>query len=289
MKEKAKRMGVDVLTDLASGLFLTAAIYSFAVPAGFPMTGVSGIAMILYQIFGTPIGTMNVALNIPIALFCYKTLGKRFYLNSLKTILITSAVMDLLGPMFPVYEGEMFLAALGAGVLCGIGYGIVFLRGSSTGGVDFVMMTIRAYHPHLSLGNLSFIIDTTVIAVGSWLLGSMNALICGVVMNYLNAAVLDKVIYGMRNGKLTMIITSVPEKTADMIHEQIGRGTTILRGVGGYTGEKKDVVLCASSHKEMYDIKRKVHSLDENAFVIIVDSNDVIGEGFRLPGDTNIL
>ena len=289
MKTKMKRLCVDVLIDLASGFCLTAAIYSFAVPAGFPMTGISGIAMILYQLLGTPIGTMNVVLNIPIALFCYRTLGKRSYLNSLKTILITSAVMDFLGPVFPVYQGEMLLAALAAGVLCGIGYGIVFLRNSSTGGVDFIMMTIRAHHPHFSLGNISFVMDTTVIAAGSWLLGSMNALICGVVMNYLNAAVLDKVVYGMRNGKLTMIITSAPEKVAGMIQEQIGRGTTILKGVGGYTGEKRQVVLCASNNKEMYDIKQKVHELDENAFVIIMESNDVIGEGFRLPGDTNLL
>lgn len=289
MKEKMKKFCVDVLIDLASGFCLAAAIYSFAVPAGFPMTGISGIAMILYQFFGTPIGTMNVVLNIPIALFCYKTLGKRFYLNSVKTILITSAVMDLLGPVFPVYQGEMFLAALGAGALCGLGYGMVFLRNSSTGGVDFIMMTIRAYHPHFSLGNISFVMDTAVIAAGSWLFGSMNALICGIVMNYLNAVVVDKVVYGMRNGKLTLIVTSAPQKVAEMIQEQIGRGTTILQGVGGYTGQERQVVLCASNNKEMYDIKRKVHELDENAFVIIVESNDVIGEGFRLPGDTNLL
>ena len=289
MKEKMKKFCVGVLIDLASGFCLAAAIYSFAVPAGFPMTGISGIAMILYQFFGTPIGTMNVVLNIPIALFCYKTLGKRFYLNSVKTILITSAVMDLLGPVFPVYQGEMFLAALGAGALCGLGYGMVFLRNSSTGGVDFIMMTIRAYHPHFSLGNISFVMDTAVIAAGSWLFGSMNALICGIVMNYLNAVVVDKVVYGMRNGKLTLIVTSAPQKVAEMIQEQIGRGTTILQGVGGYTGQERQVVLCASNNKEMYDIKRKVHELDENAFVIIVESNDVIGEGFRLPGDTNLL
>ena len=155
MKEKKKKWILDILTDIAGGLLLSIAIYSFAVPADFPMTGVSGVALIFYQLFGLPVGVMTVALNIPIILCCYKTLGKQFYLSSLKSTLITSAVMDLAGPRLPLYQGDLILAAICAGVLLGIGYAIIFMRGSSTGGFDFIMMAIKYYHPHLSLGKIA--------------------------------------------------------------------------------------------------------------------------------------
>lgn len=289
MKEKKKKWILDILTDLAGGLLLSIAIYSFAVPADFPMTGVSGVALIFYQLFGLPVGVMTVALNIPIILCCYKTLGKQFYLSSLKSTLITSAVMDLVGPRLPLYQGDLILAAICAGVLLGIGYAIIFMRGSSTGGFDFIMMAIKYYHPHLSLGKIAFAMDTLVIVIGGFLIGSGNAVIYGLLLNYLYSTVLDKVIYGTSSGKLTLIITDYASEMVTAIDRISGRGATILNASGGYSGESKPVVMCASNNKEMYAIRKCAHEVDPKAFVIIVESNDVIGEGFRLPGDTNLM
>ncbi|MCD8013048.1 MAG: YitT family protein [Lachnospiraceae bacterium] len=286
--KKFQRLLMDVLFDIASGVLLAAAFYSFAIPADFPMTGVSGLALILYYLAGIPVGTMTIVLNIPIALCCYRTLGKRFYLNSLKSMVITSLIMDLLGPRLPAYHGELILAAICAGVLCGIGFAIVFMRNSSTGGFDFIMMTVRYYRPHLSLGRIAFTMDVAVIVFGGLLIGNVDAVIYGIILNYLYTTVLDHVLYGTNAGKLTMIITDRPVEMVQAIDETAGRGATILKGEGGYSGEEKDVVLCASSKKEMYNIRKRAHEVDEKAFVIIVESNEVIGEGFRLPGDTNI-
>lgn len=289
MNQKMKKIGLDILVDVFSGILLSIAIYSFAIPADFPLTGVSGLALILYHIFHLPVGTMSLLLNIPIIICCYRTLGKRFYLNSLRTMLITSALMDILGPKFPVYQGELILAAICAGVLCGIGYGIVFMRNSSTGGFDFITVAIRYYHPHLSLGKIAFTMDTIVIVLGGMLFGNADSVIYGIILNYLFSTVLDKVVYGTNAGKLTMIITDHPQEVVKAIDEISGRGATILNAVGGYSGEKKEVVMCASNSKEMYAIRKRAHEVDENAFVIIVESNEVIGEGFRLPGDTNVI
>lgn len=289
MIEKMKKWSLDILVDIISGIVLTVAIYSFAIPADFPLTGVSGVALIFYHLFGTPVGVMTILLNIPIVLICYRTLGKQFYLNSLKTTLITSVIMDVLGPHLPVYQGELILAAICAGVLCGIGYAVVFMRNSSTGGFDFIMMAIRYYHPHLSLGKIAFVLDTCVILAGSAFFGSVDAVIYGIILNYLYSAVLDKVLYGTNSGKLTLIITECPREMVKAIDEISGRGATILNAVGGYSGEKKEVVMCASNSKEMYGIRKRAHEVDEKAFVIIVESNEVIGEGFRLPGDTNLV
>ncbi len=290
MREQWKKRAVDILVDLIGGLLLAAAIYSFAVPADFPMTGVSGIALIFYHLFGLPVGTITVLLNIPIAVCCYRTLGKKFYLNSLKTVLITSAVMDIAGPLLPLFEGDPILAAISAGVLMGVGYGIIFMRGSSTGGFDFIIMAVRYYHPHLSVGNIAFLMDTCVILGSGVLIGSSGSnIIYGLVLNYLLARVLDKVVYGTNSGKLTLIITEFPQEIVQEIDKMTGRGATILKGVGGFSGESKEVVMCASSNKEMYEIRKRVHEVDERAFVIIMESNDVVGEGFRLPGDDTLV
>ncbi len=282
MENKKMKWLLDILVDICSGVLLAAATYSFAVPAGFPMSGVSGVALILYRLFGTPVGTMTILLNIPIALVCYRTLGRQFYLRSLKTVAITSVIMDALGPRLPAYHGELLLAAICAGVLCGIAYGMVFMRGSSTGGFDFIIMTVRHYRPHLSAGRIAFVQDAAVIGAGAALLGSVDAAIYGWILSYLYSRVMDKVLYG-GGGKLTMIITDYPQEMVHAVDEIAGRGATILKAIGGYSGVDKEVVLCASNNKEMYAIRRRAHEVDPGAFVIIVESNEVIGEGFQEP------
>ena len=290
MKENAKRISIDVLVDIIGGILLTIATYSFAVPADFPMTGVSGVALIFYQAFGLPVGALTVILNIPIIICCYKTLGKQFYIKSLRSTLITSAVMDILGPQLPLYQGDLILAAICTGVLLGIGYAIIFMRGSSTGGFDFIMMAIKYYRPHLSLGKIGFALDAMVILIGAVTIGNgMDSVIYGLVLNYLYSTVRDRLISGTSSGKLTLIISDHPREIVDEIDKLVDRGSTLLKAIGGYTGEEKEVVMCASSSKEMYAIRKRVHEIDERAFVIVVESNEVIGEGFRLPGDTNLM
>ena len=290
MKENAKRISIDVLVDIVGGILLTIATYSFAVPADFPMTGVSGVALIFYQLFGLPVGALTVILNIPIIICCYKTLGKQFYIKSLRSTLITSAVMDILGPQLPLYQGDLILAAICTGVLLGIGYAIIFMRGSSTGGFDFIMMAIKYYRPHLSLGKIGFALDAMVIFIGAVTIGNgVDSVIYGLVLNYLYSTVLDRLISGTSSGKLTLIISDHPREIVDEIDKLVDRGATLLKAIGGYTGEEKEVVMCASSSKEMYAIRKRVHEIDERAFVIVVESNEVIGEGFRLPDDTNLM
>ena len=290
MKENAKRISIDVLVDIIGGILLTIATYSFAVPADFPMTGVSGVALIFYQAFGLPVGALTVILNLPIIICCYKTLGKQFYIKSLRSTLITSAVMDILGPQLPLYQGDLILAAICTGVLLGIGYAIIFMRGSSTGGFDFIMMAIKYYRPHLSLGKIGFALDAMVILIGAVTIGNgMDSVIYGLVLNYLYSTVLDRLISGTSSGKLTLIISDHPREIVDEIDKLVDRGSTLLKAIGGYTGEEKEVVMCASSSKEMYAIRKRVHEIDERAFVIVVESNEVIGEGFRLPDDTNLM
>lgn len=277
-----KEILFDLLIDVFAGMLIAAGVYNFALNANFPVAGFSGIAIILYHLFQIPVGTGIILLNIPVSLFCYKFLGKRFFLRSLKTMLISSALMDYVAPLFPVYTGDRLFAALCMGVLCGCGYAMIFMRGSSTGGQDFITMSVKKVKPHVSIGSITAVLDVTTIAVGSLLVfKDVDGLICGFIVTYLTTTIMDKIMYGVDEGKMTLIVTDHSDKIAEYINAHSGRGCTILHGTGSYTKTEKDLVLCACNNKQMYAIKKNVKMIDPDAFVIIVESNEVVGEGFK--------
>ncbi len=278
-----KNMSIDVAVDIISGLLIAAGTYNFAVMANFPMVGVNGIALIFYHLFGTPIGLMAVLLNIPIAVFCYRILGKTFFMHSVRTIVITSVLMDVVAPLFPVYEGDRLLAALCTGVLSGLGYAFIYMRGSSTGGADFIILSIKAKSPHMSIGKITFGIDLLVVVIGTILISKdVDGLIYGVIVSFLISVMVDKVMYGINAGKLALIVTSKPKEVARRIDEMVGRGATFLKAQGSFSGNDMDVVMCACNNKQMYPIRNIVKDVDSAAFVIIMESNEVLGEGFNL-------
>ena len=150
-----KEFCMDILVDAAGGMMIAVGVYNFALHADFPVAGFSGIAIILYHLLGLPVGIGTIFLNIPVAMLCYKFLGRMFFLKSLKSVIITSVLTDYVAPLFPVYEGNRLLAALCMGVLCGAGFALIFMRGSSTGGQDFITLSVKKVRPHFSLGSIS--------------------------------------------------------------------------------------------------------------------------------------
>lgn len=281
-KTKWKETGIDLAVDVAASAAIAVGVYNFALNANFPVAGFSGIAIILYHLMGLPVGIGTIILNIPVSIFCYKFLGKSFFLKSLKTMIISSVFMDYLAPMFPVYDGSRLLAALCMGVLCGIGYAIIFMRGSSTGGQDFISVAVKKVKPHVSLGLITAVLDMSTIILGSILVfQDVDGLIYGIMTTYIMAIIMDKIMYGIDEGKMTLIVTEYGEELAEKIDAYSGRGSTILKGMGSYSKKNKDVVMCACNNKQMYTIKKMVHSIDPNAFTIIVESNEVVGEGFK--------
>ena len=277
-----KEFAADVLVDLAAGMIIAVGVYNFALYADFPVAGFSGIAIVLYHLLGLPVGIGTILLNIPVAVLCYKFLGRMFFLKSLKSIIITSVMMDYAAPLLPVYEGDRLLAALCMGVLCGAGFAMVFMRNSSTGGQDFITLSLKKVYPHFSLGSITFALDLVTIIMGSALVfREVDGFIYGIIVTYLMAIVMDRIMYGIYEGKMTLIVTEQGEAVAEQIDEYSGRGSTILRGRGSYSGREKDVVMCACNNKQMYAIKKMVHEIDPKAFTIFMESNEVVGEGFK--------
>ncbi len=279
---KWKETGLDILTDITASILIAVGVYNFALNANFPVAGFSGVAIIMYHLFGIPVGVGTIILNIPVTIFCYKFLGKVFLMKSLKTMIISSVFMDYIAPLLPVYDGSRLLAALCMGVLCGIGYAIIFMRGSSTGGQDFISVAIKKVKPHISLGMITAVQDFSTILLGSLLIfKDVDGFIYGIIVTYIMTFIMDKIMYGMDEGKMTLIVTEHGEKLSAQIDEYAGRGSTILKGMGSYSKRQKDVIMCACNNKQMYMIKKMVHKLDPQAFTIIMESNEVVGEGFK--------
>lgn len=279
--QRVKKVGYDIFVDILGGILAGVGIYSFAASAGFPLAGISGIALIFYRLFGVPIGLGTILLNIPIVLFSYKVLGRRFLLRSLQSIVISSLILDYVVPLFPVYDGNRMLAAVCTGVFSGLGYAVIFMNHSSTGGMDFVSVAIRKKHPYLSLGRIVFVLDVLVVLLGGLVFKDVDATIYGLIITYLLSAVIDKMMYGIDAGKMTLIVTDKGRDVAACIDQYAGRGSTIWKGSGAYSGQEKDVVMCACNNKQMYEIRKKVKEIDGKAFTIIMESNEVVGEGFK--------
>lgn len=276
-----KRLVYDLLIDIVAGILIGIGVYNFAANSGFPLAGVSGIALIFYRLIGVPIGMGSILLNIPIVLGCYKTLGKEFFIRSVRSLLITSFLTDYIAPLFPVYSGDRMLAAICTGIFSGLGYAMIFMNNSSTAGMDFVSMAIRTKRPHISLGKIVFVLDFIIVLLGGVVFRDVDATIYGLIITYLLSYVIDKIMYGIDAGKMTFIITENGQAVVDVIDRYIERGATILHGHGSYTKKDKEIVMCACNNKQMYIIKKMIKEVDKKAFIVVLESNEVVGKGFK--------
>ena len=281
MNHKIKKIAYDCMIDIAGGLLIGIGIYNFAANAEFPLAGISGIALIFYHLFDLPIGWVTMLLNIPIALLCFKTLGKKFFFRSVQSVIITSFVIDYVVTLLPVYSGDRMLAAICTGIFSGLGYALIFMNNSSTGGMDFITVAIKVKNPHISLGKIVFISDVIIVGIGGFIFKNVDGTIYGMVITYLLTVVIDKIMYGIDAGKMTFIVTDKGQEVAHEIDRYSGRGSTILHGRGSYSGIDKEVVMCACNNKQMYTIRKLVKEIDPNAFTVIMESNEVVGEGFK--------
>lgn len=281
-KKKIKNIALDLAADIVGSFLIAIGIYNFATASEFPVTGITGIAQVLYIYFGLPIGTMTTIINIPIILACVKVLGVKFVVKSLKTLLISNFFMDVVAPLLPIYEGDLMLSSICMGLFAGLGYALIFMRDSSTGGVDFISLTIRALKPHISLGRIIVIVDCALLLVCGFLLGgNVDKIIYGLIATYIVSVVVDKVMYGLDAGKVTLIVTEKGYEVAEKIHELTERGATLLKAVGSHTKTEKQVVMCACSYKQMHMVQKAVKEVDSSAFLVMMEANQVRGEGFR--------
>ena len=276
-----KNKSLNFLLQTLGCLISAAGIYSFAVAAGIPVTGVAGISAILYRLFGVPMGLSNVLINIPIILCTYKLLGRAFFLRSVYCMILFAISTDYVLPLLPVYQGDRLLATICAGVVGGIGDALIYMNNSSTGGLDFITMAIKARHPYLAFGNITFAAALAVIVLSGAVFRDVDAIIYGIMFNFLVSTVINKMMFGFTSSMLAMIITDYGREVAKEIDLAVERGATLVDVTGSYSGAQKDMVLCACSNNEVFKVRQAAHRVDPRAMVMICEANEVFGEGFH--------
>ncbi len=249
----------------------------FLVPNTIAAGGISGIATILYHLFGVPLGLSIAVLNIPLFLFGFRMVGKSFAIRTAYSLILYSVLAELIP--IPASQ-DHFLGCVYGGVLVGIGIGIVVRAGSSTGGTDMAAKMLSARFRSVGIGTFVFCIDFVVI-VAAGLLFEPEIALYALASLFITSKLIDAITVGLSAAKAFYIISDKNEEIAAAILEKLKRGVTSLGAKGLYSGREKSVLLCVLPWRtEGVRLKRIVRGIDPSAFVIVADVSEVLGEGF---------
>lgn len=265
------------------GCIICALSYAvFLIPHQIVPGGVTGIAMLLHFLYHTPVGLAAIILNIPLFIIAIRILGVSYGIKSVIAIFITNLLIDFFvyTIKIPTPTNNTVLAALYGGLLLGAGLGLVFRGGASTGGTDIVGQILTRF-TNLSVGMWIMIVDFVVITLAGVTTGSFELALLGYLALFLSSKVIDLVLEGMDYARAAFIISTKQDKIIDEIYDKMRRGVTVLDGYSPYTKEKRPVIMCVITKKETHIFKSLIEDIDGNAFVILTDVFEVLGQGFR--------
>ena len=266
---------------LASAVFALGFDWCY-VPNQITLGGMTGLGQIIHAIVpAIPVGSAVIALNLPLFLLGWRLLGWKLLAPSLFATAATSLGVDLLAACYSFPPMDPMLASVFGGALIGLSLGMVFLQGATTGGTDLIARLLKLRFGHLPMGTLVMAVDLVVIALAALAFHSLSSALYGLVSLYISSLVIDRVLYGLDNAKVAYIISDRPQEIIRSISTELDRGVTILRGAGAWSGEAKDVLMCAFKQKQIVALKRAVKETDPSAFLIVCDAHEVLGQGFH--------
>lgn len=250
-------------------------------PTNISYGGFTGVAQIIHAFLGFPsIGVTVFLMNIPLFLAGWKLLGGSGLVSNLYGMAVSSLFVDLVATLHPFQPMDLLLSSIYGGVLQGVGIGTIVACGASTGGTDLLARLLKFPFPWLPMGKLLMVLDLAVISSNALVFRELNNALYGLIALYISTTVMDTVLYGLDKSKVAYIISDHYKEIAQAILD-LERGVTLLQATGGWSGEEKQVLMVALSQREIVQIKKLVHELDERAFLIVCDAHEVLGEGFR--------
>lgn len=265
---------------LAGVLLMALGFDLFLVPHKIAAGGVGGIATITYHLFGLPVGAMMLVLNVPLFIWGFYRLGLPFGFRSLLGTVTLSLFIDVMAPYLPVPTYDVLLASIFGGVLVGLGLGMVFRSKGTTGGTELAAAIVRSY-VGINVGQLLFLIDAVVVVAAGLAFKSWELALYAMITIFITSWIVDVVQEGLSYTKAFFIITSRPDDIAKVVMDELSRGATLWSGTGAYTGAERPVLLTVVSRSEITRLKEIVHAIDPQAFVIVTEVREVIGEGFK--------
>ena len=281
----------DILAIIFGAGIFSFGIYFLVIPFHFYEGGATGITLITYYLFKIPVSIMNLLINIPLFVLAWKLLGKKsLYLSLLGTFSV-SAWMAIFEAMslshryhhfiFTAFKGDILLACIASGVVLGLGLGIIFNAGGTTGGTDILARIFNKY-TSLSMGKLMLIVDAIVLITVVVVFQDVRTAMYTLFFILIDTLVIDLIGEGGFAGKGFLIVTSKPEEIAQKVSDDLGRGITFIRGMGYYSRKDLDIVYCVVSRNEMKQMKDIINRIDPFAFITISEAHEILGEGFTL-------
>ena len=266
-------------TVFGSAVF-SAGFAFFLQPNDLSPGGISGLALVLTEVLGFgSVGVFSILINLPLFLLGGLKIGRRFFFGSLLGMFLSSVLIDAFGAI-GAPGVEPLLGVLYGGVVCGLGLGVVFAAGTSTGGSDILVRLLKLKWREVPIGQISMCFDAVVVLLTGLVFRDLNkALYTGITV-FLCGKLVDAVVYRFDDSKVALIISKEYEAIARIIGEKLDRGATFLHGEGSYSGKETKVVLTAIRRQQVAELKALVMELDPGAFVIVQDAHQVLGDGF---------
>ena len=280
MKKGLRQVWDVFLTMLGCAMFALS-FNIFLGPNGLNAGGVSGFAMVLGHVLKIDaVGVLTALINIPLFLLAGFKIGKRFFWGSLLGMTFLSVFLDLFA-LLPYPETEPLIGALYGGVIGGVGVGLIFIRGNSTGGSDIVVRLLKLKWRDVPIGMITTSFDLAVALLTGLVFGDITrALYTGVAV-FVCGRVVDAVVYRFDYSRVALIITKYHQEVARAIGTKLNKGATFLQGEGVYTGAETKVILTAVKRQQLAELKELVVGIDPTAFIIVQEAHQVLGDGFK--------
>ena len=277
-----KGVVLDVVYSLLGSATVALAVAVFTVPNDIAPGGVSGLATALAYVSPVSVGVWTLLLNVPLLLTAWRLLGPRALAMTLLATVLLSVFIDLFAALLPGYTNNVLLAAVAGGVLSGLGVGVLFLRGISTGGTDLAALLLKNPFPNLPTGIMLLLIDACVVAVAVVIFRDIEVALYSAITIYLSSKVIDALAQGVDYAKVIYVVSERGEEISRVLNECTDRGTTLLNAQGGYTGKDKQLVVTVTRRNVLAQTLRLIRQTDPRAFVFVTDSTEVHGEGFKI-------
>lgn len=276
-----KKDAADAASYVVGSAFFALSVNMFSAPNHLAPGGATGLATLLQTLTGLPIGTGILLINLPLLAAAWMKLGHAFTLRTAAVTVLSSIVIDAGAAVIPpFYSGDLLLVAIVGGVLSGVGLGLIYLRGATTGGSEVAARLMERRWPHIPVGRLILAVDSAVVALSAIVYRTPSAALYAAVQMVICSSLLDRLIAGSRSGKLVMIVTVQAAAVTQAVFDELERGVTHLSARGGYSDTAKSLLLCAVRPIQVPTLRRLVRRLDPTAFVIVTAADEVMGEGF---------
>lgn len=279
-KKNWKRQLFRYAVITAASVIYGIGVSLFLDPNNIAPGGVTGIAVILNRLTGVETGTLYFLINIPILVLGIWKFGWRFLLSTAYAVFTTSLFTNIFA-RFPALTDEPLLAALGGSVTVAVGIGLIFKTGATTGGTDILIKILRLKYKHIRTGVLFLLTDFVIVGTSGLIFKDFNTVLYAMIAVVVTGRVLDIVLYGADEARLIYIISSEPEKIAGRLLDEVDSGVTFLKGEGGYSNEKKKVIMCVTKKQQAPRLEDIVKQEDPAAFLIVTSANEIYGEGYK--------